>query len=307
MSVDLVRNLWPMLEAVPRRLGWSTEILGQLFMLLSKMLTSLRGILAQQIHIPTMLEMIVTSYNERQHPCCLDCMATAVEVYGQAPEAQGPFGTLLSRASTQTFSVMTAAASPAEVPQLSKAYFELLFRFLLFCPSALVGSQAVLHSSLHLAHACIGTPGGPERESARAVLSFVSQLAGRCGGQLDRFRAEIDGELRVHGEGLTRLFFEALAGSSPPVLWPNLIDALYALLRAFAEPQHQGIVQKWVFNALQGNSVCPGLGDEDRKHVMDAVLRLLAESRQRFKALMLDFAKICHNEMTKDGLLAYYL
>ncbi len=41
--------------------------------------------------------------------------------------------------------------------------------------------------------------------------------------------------------------------------------------------------------------------------MMDAVFRLLNDSRSRFKALMLDLAKICHNEMTKDGLLAYFL
>lgn len=49
------------------------------------------------------------------------------------------------------------------------------------------------------------------------------------------------------------------------------------------------------------------LAIQERKHVMDAVLRLLNDSRSRFKALMLDLAKICHNEMTKDGLLAYFL
>lgn len=46
---------------------------------------------------------------------------------------------------------------------------------------------------------------------------------------------------------------------------------------------------------------------QERQHVMDAVFRLLSDSRSRFKALMLDLAKICHNEMTKDGLLAYFL
>ncbi|CAM9556979.1 unnamed protein product [Choristocarpus tenellus] len=98
-----------------------------------------------------------------------------------------------------------------------------------------------------------------------------------------------------------------MQGASPSLLWPNLIDALYAILRAFSEPQHQGLARQWVFNALQDGSVCAALGEEERQHVMDAVFRLLSDSRHRFKALMLDFAKICHNEMTKDGLLAYYL
>lgn len=52
-----------------------------------------------------------------------------------------------------------------------------------------------------------------ERESARSVLVFVGQLAGRCMGQLDRYKAQVEGALAAHGEGLTRLIFAALAVS----------------------------------------------------------------------------------------------
>lgn len=51
-------------------------------------------------------------------------------------------------------------------------------------------------------------------------------------------------------------------GGSPSLLWPNLIDALYALLRAFSEPQHQGMSQQWVFGALRDDQVCAALGEE---------------------------------------------
>lgn len=50
-----------------------------------------------------------------------------------------------------------------------------------------------------------------ERESARAVLVFLGQLAGRCGGQLDRYQGEVEAALAPQGEGLTRLMFAALA------------------------------------------------------------------------------------------------
>lgn len=50
-----------------------------------------------------------------------------------------------------------------------------------------------------------------ERESARAVLVFLGQLAGRCGGQLDRYQGEVEAALAPHGEALTRLMFAALA------------------------------------------------------------------------------------------------
>ncbi|CAN0463382.1 unnamed protein product, partial [Hapterophycus canaliculatus] len=102
-------------------------------------------------------------------------------------------------------------ARPGEVPQLVRAYFELLYRFLLFCPAGLLASPE-LDTALRLAVACVGAS-DLERESARAVLVFLGQLAGRCGGQLDRYRAEVEGALAPHGEVLTRLMFKALAVS----------------------------------------------------------------------------------------------
>lgn len=58
--------------------------------------------------------------------------------------------------------------------------------------------------------ACVGAA-DLERESARSVLIFVGQLAGRCMGQLDRYKEQVEGALAAHGEGLTRLIFAALA------------------------------------------------------------------------------------------------
>lgn len=51
LSAELVRTLWPMLEAVPKRLGGSPEIVKQLFILVGKMLTSLRMVLARQVSV----------------------------------------------------------------------------------------------------------------------------------------------------------------------------------------------------------------------------------------------------------------
>lgn len=95
-----------MLEAVPGRMGGSPEVIRQLFLLVGKMLTSLRMVLARQVHIPTLLKMIMDSYDQHQYPCCLDIMTTAVEVYGAADEAVEHFRALLGRASTRTFTTV---------------------------------------------------------------------------------------------------------------------------------------------------------------------------------------------------------
>ncbi|CAN0496625.1 unnamed protein product, partial [Laminaria digitata] len=115
--------------------------------------------------------MIIDCYDERQYSCCLDMMTTTVEVYGGADEAAEHFRALLGRASARTFTTVQAAARPGEVPQLVRAYFELLFRFLLFCPAGLLGSPE-LDTALRLAVACVGAS-DLEREAARAVLVFL--------------------------------------------------------------------------------------------------------------------------------------
>lgn len=61
LSAELVRTLWPMLEAVPKRLGGSPEIAKQLFMLLGKMLTSLRMVLARQVSMILGREVVVVA------------------------------------------------------------------------------------------------------------------------------------------------------------------------------------------------------------------------------------------------------
>lgn len=64
-------------------------------------------------------------------------------------------------------------------------------------------------------------------------------------------------------------------GASPSLLWPNLIDALYALLRAFSEPRHQGVNQQWVFGALGDDRVCATLGEEVGMNERDQDLKCL--------------------------------
>ncbi|CAM9851993.1 unnamed protein product, partial [Phaeothamnion confervicola] len=81
-SAELLRNLWPLLEACASRLCNNEETMTQLFALISKMLMSLRDVLGTQVHVPTLLNMATNCFDARRFPCCLDCMATAVEVYG---------------------------------------------------------------------------------------------------------------------------------------------------------------------------------------------------------------------------------
>lgn len=65
--------------------------------------------------------MIMDCYDERQYPCCLDIMTTAVEVYGGENEAEDHFSALLARASVRTFSTVQVPKNEQHTP------FERLF------------------------------------------------------------------------------------------------------------------------------------------------------------------------------------
>ncbi|KAG5177666.1 armadillo-type protein [Tribonema minus] len=303
---ELLQSLRPLVDAVAGRCQGSEEVMAQLFLLVGKALSSLRSLPALQAHIPAFLNIMLDHY-----PCCLECMGTAVEVYsGESAQVVEHFGQLLARVCAETFTYFQGRHPGAE-PQLVAAFFTLAYRYLLFAPAALLQGRD-LATILDLAVACLDVGGGgsgttQERESARAVAIFVGHLAQRCSGKLDAYSQQIDAVLVDRGGALVRLILVGLARAAPSMLWPNLIDCLHAILHQYLKGAHKAACQTWVQAPVCDPSLTEALAPDDRQQVMQAILRLAVQNRQQFKALMLDFAKICHHEMTTDGLLAYYI
>ncbi|CAM9684349.1 unnamed protein product [Chrysoparadoxa australica] len=302
IALDLLSRLWPLLEAAAQRMAADEQVVISLFTLMGKMFTSLRETLARQVHVPTLLKVATDCFESHKYPCCLDCLSSAVEVYGA--EAAPHFQQIMTMVTKQTFARVQEHSHPGECPHLIKAFYDLAARFCMFCPVGLIHCGE-LGGILQLGLECL-RPQNLERYSTCSVLMLITQLANQSQVKLQAFKSEVDAALVAIGPSLTHLILTLLAGSAPSLVWPTLIDCIYALLSQVGASQG-GIGHSWVFNALAADGVCPALTEEDRRRVMEAVMRLTGENKRRFKALMLDFAKICHHEMTADGLLAYLM
>ena len=171
-----LNTAWPFLEALgescvgqPR-----VDIIDALFGLFGVLFISAKELLLPRL--PGILTAAVGMYRASGTgaPSCLDCIAKSVEVYARShAEFKESFLEMFNRVSVCTFEV--ASSSPVglkEHPETLQAYYDMVYRYFLFCPDALFASSS-FPSVIRLAIASLSC-GSHERNSMRSVLSFLS-------------------------------------------------------------------------------------------------------------------------------------
>jgi len=307
-SNKLLGHLIPILDQVFMTCKENEPIMCQFFSLVERVMSSLRMVPNIQNLLPSFLGTMFECYAVTHFPCCLDCMKVAVEIFcSEVGETAEHFKELFRRVCAETFNFVKQGHPPNSIHNLIASFFSLAYRYLLYRPSQiLLGPD--LPIIVELATVCLDTGAESlERESSRAVLLFVGKLAQQSKTIFEEYTEEIDKILLGKGGRLCGLILRAIALGSPSMLWANLIDCLYLLLNEYLQRAQKEFVKNWVMATVYDPSITAALSVQDRQNVAEAIIRLAIESKQRFKALMLDFAKICNHLMTADGLLAYYI
>lgn len=309
VTSSAVQHIWPHLEPIVPRLDNHEAVMEALFQFYGWCLQSLRDDMASQLGF--IANLIVHVFEKHQFVSPLECASVAVDIFGKNAEANEQVITsfrdlmgILSRTSFQFF--MTHSLSDA--PDVLRSFYELAYRFLLFCPAAVVTSSdfPVL---IELSLACLGNQ---DRGSTNAVFMFLTFLLNESRGKLMHFQTHIDGcvlgqpgQLEKWVDGI----IAALATKSPSILFDAIGKLFFALLSTFAEVE---VVQSVLLQAMTVKSEVLGLAAlsaEDRQRVFELWMRLaLAPTRQaerRFRGLCSDFAKICRKELTVDALESY--
>mmetsp|Transcript_37180 Transcript_37180/g.117018 ORF Transcript_37180/g.117018 Transcript_37180/m.117018 type:complete len:167 (+) Transcript_37180:185-685(+) len=157
----------------------------------------------------------------------------------------------------------------------------------------------------------VGTLRHTDRDSVRAALIFAGYLLapGEKAAGLpvwQQSRGAVDACVQQHGEQLMGAMLVAAAGSCPRHLMGKLGGAMYALVQGY-----HGAAGQWMV-AVLGAADYPGnmegtLREEDKRVFVECALRQPALPRQRFEAMIQDFASICRREATGDTLLAYQM
>jgi hypothetical protein len=98
----------------------------------------------------------VQSFQTNRFPSALACLAVAVERFGAAnAHAQSTFKEILSIVCQSTFQYIQEGHPPADCPELVKAFFDMGYRYSLFCPGALFAAPE-LPTMFELCVACVG-------------------------------------------------------------------------------------------------------------------------------------------------------
>ncbi len=297
--VDLLRHTWPLLEHVLQRFRGDEETMAEAFEVVGKIFTSLGILLSKHMGVTALLKMISDCYFERFYPCCLDCMSVAVGVFGNSTttETKQQFQEFLSHSNHQIFyHIQSIQLSDAQ--DLIKSLFDLYYHYLLFCGEALM-QDSELSNVIEFAVYCLGAAPNFEYDSLRSVLVFITNLICLSTGRLQQFEEKIKAVVFAKGSWIICLIIKTLTDSSNSLLWSNLIDCLYTIVKEVAgnDGQH------WLHEAFtQQPNV---MSSEEVLHAAKCAFRMSHQGKRRFKAILVDFVKITRLEQMPDVLLAY--
>ncbi|ETM36847.1 hypothetical protein L914_16530 [Phytophthora nicotianae] len=296
-----VQQIWPHLDPITPRFETYEVVMTALFELYGWCLQSLRQEMASELG--GIATLILRVFEQRRFVAPLECASVAVDVFGKDASADivESFRGLMGALSQSAFQFFTTH-SLAESPDVLRSFFELAYRFLLFCPAALL-SAPEFPVLIDLALACLGNQ---DRPSTNAVVMFLTYLLNESTIKLASFTATINASVLDAGQTEKWLdsLIGALASKSPSALYDALSKLFYSLLTSFADNERvrAALMQSLTHDALGVTELRP----EDRQQVLHLWLSLASQpsrySERRFRGLCSEFAKVCRKEMTADVL-----
>ncbi|TDH70473.1 hypothetical protein CCR75_000358 [Bremia lactucae] len=297
----VVELIWSHLDPITPRFEANEAVMTALFELYGWCLQTLRHDMAPQLG--SIATLIVRVFEQRRYVAPLECASVAVDVFAKDASAEivESFRGLMGALSQSAFQFFILH-SLAESPDVLRSFFELAYRFLLFCPAAVL-CTAEFPVLLDLSLACLGNQ---DRLSTNAILMFLTFLLNESAFKLASFTPTINASVLDAGqtEKWIKSLIEALAIKCPNTLFDSLSKLLYALLTTFAGNER---VQAVLRQSLSSDTLgVTALRPQDRQQVLQTLLRLASQpsnySERRFRGFCADFAKVCRRELTADTL-----
>lgn len=317
---DIIASIWPILESSAQRIQQYEFLLDPLLSVHDQLLRNAAAFVTP--YFDQTIKFVVQVFETYKHPSSLEYVAGAVEIFGSSNADS--FRELLNHISLVLFSYASTSKRPHECPDLIRSYFEMCKRYVIYCPSGLLGCQQFT-TVVSIAVDCLTSCHG-ERESTRATLNFLTQLFGwrllrldqNATATLEAASGLIDEQLAQHGGNITRACVAGLLGG-PTMLWPAYSDCLFALIHVVvtrngnpgeAQPGqtcpdiNTTVAHQWMFEAQQGSTL-PLDTFSQVVTILTGLARNGPKSKPKAKMLLTDFAKIAKGEMTVDALVSY--
>jgi len=274
---------------------------------------------------PETVKLMVEAYEKSKHPSTLQYLEFAVETFSPMNgNDEKSFRGLLAHVTKVTRIYLSTEKCPDACPQVVQGFFEMIQRYILYCPGGLVRCSEfsnIVSMGVECLTACKG-----ERESTRATLNFLAQLFGwsflrlsdATSKVLQNEASTINDEVMKHGGSIVSTCVNALVGG-PQMLWPAISDCIIAIIMhilginiAAPEAEENTIAHEWVYSSLISSTASSGkpLPVETCQQILKILFKLVKQGgkyKAKAKMLLTDYAKICRGEMAEDALLSYAL
>jgi len=312
-------GLWPLLQGCTSSplIMAGDSIVNAVFNVYSRAISSAED--AVMPHISSIGETVVTVFDHHGQATCLQCASVIVECLASKASSDTQVSDFLSNMLVrivQSFDTRSGdAASPmANVPLWGfdpdgiDHVFKFLHTYLVHAPAVLSNSPArdVLPG---LAHRCLLAC--PERAPVRTILHCMQAYFYPVSPRLEPLHGALLGACVPLGPAFVQYLLAALGGRATSTLWPNLTDTLYNLISGCCRSGQAGTdsVRQWLGTALDIPGVMDGLAAAPnvKTPVVEALVRLAANDRPRFKSLVQDLSKVCAKEADAGVLRDYML
>ncbi|KAL6064848.1 hypothetical protein QOT17_010569 [Balamuthia mandrillaris] len=298
--MPVLREAWPLLQDLCEAFMSDETVMMHLCStyvaaLMAAKLTGLEELLSP------LVATVMKIYSQQHFGCCLEVLSTTFQIFGNTRECHDMFAQLLQAVSQISFSFLNQATDLQGHTEVVSKYFDFLNQALKMVPGTLLPSSTssstpsnqLLEAIFKLAVSSLCLP---ERDTAKAVLGFLSRLAKHQEVPIVR---EL---LLAHGNEITVSLFEAMVKTVNNNLVHYQADLLFILINSvFAQ---NAAMKEWLSGCIL-NLNCPFMTSEEKVRTV----RLLFGNRENrvFKSIVADLAHILAGEMTGDILLSYEL
>lgn len=327
-AINLTTLLWPILEATSLRTSQYEMLLDPLINIHYQMLRNNAEYVAPVLQ--QTINFVVSVFQVHKHTKALDYIAQVIEAFGTTSnDNMDSFKELLNHVSVIVLEYVSTEKRPHECPDIIRSYFEMIQRYVLYAPAAMISSQQYANV-IGFAVDCLTSCRG-ERESTRSALIFLSQLFGWrlvrfCEAStlaLQQLSGLVDEQLAQVGRVVTQKCVEGLL-TGPTMLSPAYADCLFAIMHVTVTQHtenyphenppghhHQNqnistVAHQWMFAAYQTINF-PHETYELVVTILIGLARNGLQSKPKAKMLLSDFVKISKGEMGKDALISYSL
>jgi len=314
----ILGTVYPFLEAVSQRASHFDPVFEKTLSIQQQILKTVPDQAATNFQ--QTITYVAEVFQSKQHPSCAEFFAISVEVFGSSNANVGAFRDLLSQVSATVFRILQQQGIESN-SRLIQSFFEMTQRYILYCPSALVGCPEFAGIAACAVEVLASTKG--DRESVRAILNFLTQLFGwralRLSTESSQYLHSVahtmDEQLSYHGARTISCCMTTLLGGSQ-ALWPVCTDCIFAITSTTVswpvpEDPESSVARNWFESACSNASNTNVVINAD---VIRTVVSLLIgfaregpKNKPKAKLLLTDFCMIVRGEKLPDVLVEYTL